>query len=160
LRSNFCPSDEQSLGIKSLIEKHESQLSSIKDEVERLKGYLAKMESCQAKSEELIVDLHATLAPIKRMPPEIMSEIFERCLVREDSRVLLPFTRRQTEAPLLLGRVCSAWHRISRATPQLWRDIYVNICDGRYSDELRRDARPVLQTWLKHSGGLTLNLVI
>ena len=67
---------------------------------------------------------------------------------------------RSKEAPLLLGRVCRSWRAIAHATPRLWRDIFVNVCDGRYSDELRRDALPVLQAWLAHSGALPLSLVI
>ncbi|KIJ64329.1 hypothetical protein HYDPIDRAFT_55452, partial [Hydnomerulius pinastri MD-312] len=157
--TNFSPSDDQSLGIKSLIKKQEHQLSNIKDEVERLKKSLTEMERCQAEAEGLLMNLHATLSPIKRMPPEIMSEIFERCLLPKDCPDWV-FKGRSDEAPLLLGRVCSSWRRISRATPQLWRDIHLNICDGRYSDELRIDTLPVLQTWLKHSGALPLNLAI
>ena len=67
---------------------------------------------------------------------------------------------RSKEAPLLLGRVCSSWRAIAHATPRLWRDIILNVCDGRYSDELRRDALPVLQKWLAHSGSLPLSLVV
>lgn len=118
------------------------------------------MERRQAHTKNILVKLHATLAPIKRLPPEILSEIFERCLDAKSSGMLFSVTARSKTAPLLLGRVCRSWRAIAHATPRLWRDIFVNVCDGRYSDELRRDALPVLQTWLAHSGSLPLDLVV
>lgn len=158
--SNTCPSPEASTSIKSLIEKHECQLVAIQDQVERFRNYLADLERRQVLTRDALVKLQATFAPIKRLPSEILSEIFERCLDARSSAVLFSWTARNKEAPLLLGRVCRSWRAIAHATPRLWRDIFVNVCDGRYSDELRRDALPVLRTWLAHSGSLPLNLVI
>lgn len=121
---------------------------------------LADMDRFEIQTKEALVKLYATLAPIKRLPPEILSEVFERCLDTMNSGVSLSITARNKEAPLLLARVCRSWRAIVHGTPRLWRDIFVNVCDGRYSDEIRRDALPVLQTWLEHSGGLPLNLVV
>ena len=149
-----------SVGIKTLIEEHELQLASIQVQVEHLKRRLADMEHRQAHTKDVLTKLHATLAPIKRLPPELLSEIFEYCLEAGGPRMLLSYSARSREAPLLLGRVCRSWRAIAHATPRLWRDIFVNVCDGRYSNELRRDAFPVLQTWIAHSGGLPLNLVV
>ncbi|KAH0834134.1 hypothetical protein J3R83DRAFT_11424 [Lanmaoa asiatica] len=159
-RSNACPSAETCAGIKSLIEEHECQLVALQDQSERLKRCLADMERRQVQTKDVLVKLHAMLAPIKRLPPEILSEIFERCLDGRHPGVLFSMTARNKDAPLLLGRVCRSWRAIAHATPSLWRDIFVNVCDGRYSDELRRDALPVLRTWLAHSGDLPLNLVL
>jgi hypothetical protein len=103
---------------------------------------------------------HAALAPITRLQPEVLSEIFEHCLDTENCGVVFSTVARNKEAPLLLGRVCRSWRAVAHATPRLWQDIFINVCDGRYSDELRRDALPVLQTWLAHSGGLPLSLVV
>lgn len=157
---NSCPSVEASSSIKTLIEEHEYQLAAIQDQVEHLKKHLADMEYRQVQTKDALVKLHATLAPIKRLPPELLSEIFEQCLDLGNSRVLFSVTARTKMAPLLLGRVCRSWRAIAHATPRLWRDIFVNICDGRYSDKLRKDALPVLQTWLARSGSLPLNLVV
>ncbi|KAF8555193.1 hypothetical protein OG21DRAFT_940335 [Imleria badia] len=160
LRSNGCPSTKACTDIQSLIEEHERQLVTLQDHVEHLKTCLADMERRQVYTKAVLVKLHTTLAPIKRLPPEILSEIFERCLNVKSSGMLFSMTARNKAAPLLLGRVCRSWRAIAHATPRLWRDIFVNVCDGRYSDELRRDALPVLQTWLAHSGSLPLNLVV
>ncbi|KAF8439930.1 hypothetical protein L210DRAFT_3645879 [Boletus edulis BED1] len=157
LRSNACPSTEACTDIHFLIDQHQRQLATIQDHVTRLKACLADMEGHQAHTEDTLVKLHAALAPIKRLPPELLSEIFEHCLDGSNA-VLFSGTARHSEAPLLLGRVCRSWRTVAHATPRLWRDIVVNVCDGRYSEELRRDALPVLQTWLAHSGSLPLKL--
>ncbi|KAG9310890.1 hypothetical protein JVU11DRAFT_8748 [Chiua virens] len=118
------------------------------------------MERYQVHTKDVLAKLHATLAPIKRVPPEVLSEIFEWCLDARDPRMHPSMSTSNKVAPLLLGRVCRMWRAVAHATPHLWQDVSINVCDTRYSDELRSDALPVLQTWLAHSGGLLLNLVV
>ena len=122
------------------------------------------MAHLEVHTQAVLVQLHATLAPIKRLPPEILAEIFEHCLdVPNDVRgcMHVAVTRaRSRAAPLLLGRVCRAWCVVAHGGPRLWRDVCVNVCEGRYSDALHRDALLVLQTWLARSGSLPLRLVV
>ena len=159
-RSNTYPSTEAYTDIKSLIKKHKHQLATIQDQIRRRETRLADLECRRAHTKDILAKLYAMLAPIKRLPPEILSEIFERCLGADRSGVLFSTMGRKKETPLLLGRVCRSWRAVAHATPRLWRDIFVSVCDGRYSDGLRRDALPVLRMWLAHSGNLPLNLVV
>ncbi|KII88530.1 hypothetical protein PLICRDRAFT_110279, partial [Plicaturopsis crispa FD-325 SS-3] len=55
----------------------------------------------------------ALLAPIRRCPPEILSEIF----FCASPPSFGPFSEK---APVMLGRVCALWRKVSLATPRLW----------------------------------------
>lgn len=64
------------------------------------------------------------LAPHKRLPLEIIRQIFLYCT---PCPVALP--PRRSEAPMLLCRVCSAWRTLALHTPELWRDIILYPSD-------------------------------
>ncbi|KAH7882727.1 hypothetical protein F5I97DRAFT_1931336 [Phlebopus sp. FC_14] len=116
--TNFCPTQVQFVGAKSLIEKQKCQLSTLEHEVARLQKQLADMEQRHASAEELLTNLKAVLAPIKRIPPEILSEIFEHCLPPNEPYDPFCFPRpRQTQAPSLSRQVLQTWIELSGALP-------------------------------------------
>lgn len=109
------------------------------------------------------VDAHRVLLlPVRRLPAEILQEIFIHCLPTEHNAV-----RSVTEPPLLLGRICRAWRTIALWTPQLWSSVHivipnhvtptmaekVGMLDRRYE---------LLKFWLARSGmcPLSISLVI
>lgn len=55
-----------------------------------------------------------------RLPPEIMQMIFASCLPDTRGAVM-----HASEAPLLLGRVCSRWRKIVEGTPEMWSRVHV-----------------------------------
>ncbi|KIM76328.1 hypothetical protein PILCRDRAFT_36243, partial [Piloderma croceum F 1598] len=60
--------------------------------------------------------LHTALvAPIRRLPPEVLSKIF----LRYNDENNVPYIR-LNKAPLLLGSMCSRWRTIALSTPRLW----------------------------------------
>jgi hypothetical protein len=63
------------------------------------------------------------IAPIWRLPSEILSQIFMHCH-RQDPRKKIA---RLNKAPLLLGSVCSTWRTIALATAQLWASLTLDI---------------------------------
>ncbi|KAF7348067.1 hypothetical protein MSAN_01759100 [Mycena sanguinolenta] len=65
-------------------------------------------------------ELNATLDPVARLPVEISSDIFARCI--PDS--LRP---NSSEAPILFLHICRIWRDIATSTPSLWTSI---SCDS------------------------------
>ena len=64
------------------------------------------------------------LHPLRRLPPEILIQIFHEC-VAEEVKVLrnqLPFST-VIQSPLILAGVCTQWRRIVLHNPRLWRYI-------------------------------------
>ncbi|KAJ6453416.1 hypothetical protein C8R47DRAFT_1204172 [Mycena vitilis] len=82
------------------------------------------------------------ISVVSAIPPEILSEIFLCCL---------PFrpTPSQTEAPLLLGRICANWRQIALTTPSLWREICL-------IEEPSRGLPSLLPVWLARARDCTL----
>ncbi|KAF8065406.1 hypothetical protein FPV67DRAFT_183441 [Lyophyllum atratum] len=57
------------------------------------------------------------LAPHKNLPSEVLSQIFLHCVPVNIARVL---PSKCSEAPWVLGHVCSSWRRISHNDHRLW----------------------------------------
>ncbi|KAJ7620664.1 hypothetical protein B0H17DRAFT_1113604 [Mycena rosella] len=87
--------------------------------------------------------------PVLKLPPEIVSEIFEHFLpgypefIPTDG-ILSPF---------LLCRICRQWRQIALSTPTLWRSIQID--DTESDDQLEH-----LKTWLARSGDCPLAISI
>ncbi|KAJ6543225.1 hypothetical protein DFH09DRAFT_1173715 [Mycena vulgaris] len=60
--------------------------------------------------------------PILTIPPEIISEIFRRCMSNLDDASDTASTSR---APLLFLRICRPWRVIALSTPMLWTEFNV-----------------------------------
>ncbi|KDQ27363.1 hypothetical protein PLEOSDRAFT_1026266, partial [Pleurotus ostreatus PC15] len=63
------------------------------------------------------------LAPIRRIPPEILAEIFVATI--DDTTLCDPLD--YDEMPWLLGRVCHSWRMVTESTPKLWSRIRVEL---------------------------------
>ncbi|KAK7001449.1 hypothetical protein R3P38DRAFT_3049181, partial [Favolaschia claudopus] len=105
------------------------------------------------------VDAHkALISPIRRMPPDILSEIFIACLPTHRNCVMSA-----TEPPVLLGRVCSSWRALSMETPRLWSSLHVVEVNqqfkgyGDISDKLTLRVE-TMKMWLMRSGQCPLSI--
>jgi hypothetical protein len=85
--------------------------------------------------------------PIHDLPPELLAQIFIRCLP------LFP-TLEATEAPLLLTHVCQKWRQIAIHCPSLWDSIYLPLSNYPLTE---RDLH-VGDLFLTRSGARLLNI--
>lgn len=118
----------------STIDVMQKQISRIDDEMRHLKHH--RQNILQAMDE-----LSSMLAPVRRVPGDILSEIFLLCRARAFD---------QTEAPLLLTQVCSRWRAVAISTQALWSSMIF----GSYF----QTSPELLHLWLMRSGGYPLNL--
>ncbi|KAH7924995.1 hypothetical protein BV22DRAFT_1034505 [Leucogyrophana mollusca] len=178
LTTNFVPNEFQTRDIQNLIEQKKKHVERIKISLEerqkelaavileaiRLQKVVSETEKSQAIVESLIAELRATSAPVKRMPPEVMSHVFEHCLPERCNSANDLYNRRGTRhlAPVLLGRVCSSWRTISQRSPHLWCDLSLAIRErGDVDDEYTHKVTiPKLLTWLRNSGSLPMSLLL
>lgn len=101
--------------VPAYIKEKIQQLKAHQETIEHLKNRIAiEREACHQLEKELEL-YHASVAPIRNCPPEILSMFFEY-YVAENPRLI----RR-----LLL--VCRLWHRIAINTPQFWTTIKVSF---------------------------------
>lgn len=120
----------------------------------------ADIESARSALKQLLVargrtydDLEAHRAlfsPIRRIPPELLGEIFFHCLPAET--YIRPSAK---EYPLLFTQISSTWRAVALATPALWTSLAVNL-----STESCTPALPLIHTWLARSGSCLLSFYI
>ncbi|PBK93466.1 hypothetical protein ARMGADRAFT_893044, partial [Armillaria gallica] len=58
----------------------------------------------------------ALISPVRRLPPEILAEIFGWVLESNH----WPLSLKLNKGPWFLGRICSQWRHVVNSTPRLW----------------------------------------
>ncbi|KAJ7437973.1 hypothetical protein B0H11DRAFT_1634368, partial [Mycena galericulata] len=93
-------------------------------EISRLRAQLEIVESDRAALQAHYIACHSFLAPIRRVPAEILTEIFAYCrhhFSTDESLDDEEAKSRLVQGPLLtLARVCFYWYSITMGTPALW----------------------------------------
>ncbi|KAJ7639219.1 hypothetical protein FB45DRAFT_1055377 [Roridomyces roridus] len=103
LASNDMPTDSQAADISSAIERARTDLISFQ------------------RSIEAFIQSHAAiLAPIRRVPNEILAELFAHCV-----DVTKPLDPLAGDA-WVISRVCRRWRAVALACPELWSHFAVS----------------------------------
>lgn len=113
-----------------------------------------------------IVSYRYQLAPIARLPLEILREIFMECLPTTDElvdalsderedRPLVP--HRANPIPAVLALVCKTWRIVSLGMPKLWSLLVANF---RISDEFSQAELQALRLGVERSDAAPLTLII
>lgn len=120
LHTNYCPSASEILDIKDLLTKPLARLSTLDAEIERLNSIICGLNDQRCALSEDIEAHRALISHFRRLPLGAMKEVFAHCLPTHRNAVMSV-----EEAPLLLGRVCSAWRSITLSTPRLWASLHI-----------------------------------
>ncbi|KAF7328750.1 F-box domain-containing protein [Mycena venus] len=127
-----------------------ARIQKLSSEIELQKKLLTKLEHDKFLAQR---QLNAVLDPVARLPLEISSEIFLRCLPPLPA-LNLPASgtrRRPHPLPILLLNICNAWTTIALSIPDLWTaiDIIFPCAEG---------FQEVLQTWLQRARNRPLSI--
>ncbi|KAJ7154901.1 hypothetical protein C8R43DRAFT_949866 [Mycena crocata] len=93
----------------------------------------------------------ALIAPVRRIPDDVVQDIFLACLPTHQNAVMS-----KNEAPLLLGRICSAWRALALATPRIWASLHIHLAFSIQREERMR----AITEWLERSAACPLSLSI
>ncbi|KAJ7118740.1 hypothetical protein C8R44DRAFT_181715 [Mycena epipterygia] len=106
----------------------------------------------------------AIIAPIRRVPPEVMAEIFMQlaeieadmgkhslALEFDDYIIGKPYMVRPRphRTPLIFGEICREWRTIALSSPRLWNTISLQCSTS--GANLQANIR-ICETWLKRPG--------
>ncbi|KAJ7512814.1 hypothetical protein B0H11DRAFT_2267867 [Mycena galericulata] len=132
LGTNYCPNDDEVLKIQTLLVEPTLRLKRLDDEITEMQNTINKLIK-ERESLGAYVQAHAALiSPTRRLPLDIIQEIFVACLPTHRNCVMSA-----SEAPVLLGRICSSWRTISLSTPRLWASLHIvdrELPSRHYSD--------------------------
>ncbi|KAH6911001.1 hypothetical protein BKA70DRAFT_1398666 [Coprinopsis sp. MPI-PUGE-AT-0042] len=116
LSTNYVPSDNETTAIQKLIEVVEPQIVSLDAEIEAMKQRRAVYAS-------FVADHRALISPIRRMPPDILRNVFSYCVPYDTPERSMQIS----SAPLLLTQICRHWRNLAIKTPTLWSTIFLRI---------------------------------
>jgi hypothetical protein len=127
-------------------------------EMARIKEVLTRISSRRKEICAEIEQHETLLSPVRRLPDELLSEIFIHCLPS------LPTFPESSEAltyqtPLLLAQICSRWRAVALATPAIWSDIRAFRVDP-WRTVRSKDIIALLKTFLRKSGRHPLSLAL
>ncbi|KAJ7698995.1 hypothetical protein B0H17DRAFT_926902, partial [Mycena rosella] len=115
LGTNYCPEDEEIAQIRVLLAEPANRLKSLDDEISKLQVALDRMKEERSRLGAYVEGHRALISLARRLPLDIIQEIFLACIPTHCNCFMSA-----TEAPVLLGRICSSWRSISLSTPRLW----------------------------------------
>ncbi|KAF9039382.1 hypothetical protein BJ165DRAFT_1531452 [Panaeolus papilionaceus] len=124
--SNFAPDDDETLKVQLAVREAESQLESLVDS-------RTPPSSVAAQLQKHIVSLRNALLAIRRLPSEILQEIFiqgietRQCAIPTEGNLDQTDQIDDTRWPWTLSQVSSRWRAAALATPQLWTFLPVLV---------------------------------
>ncbi|KAL1699046.1 hypothetical protein EV121DRAFT_284378 [Schizophyllum commune] len=124
----------------------ESQKQCIAQSTKELRAEIARLDALRL---ELIAQIdinNSILAPVSKLPNEIMTFIFDLALA--DVRV-----RDKNFGEPSLARVCRVWRTVALSTPQLWTEVNIPT-------DLEPPSKKVISTYMARSGQLPLHIFV
>ncbi|KAK7052821.1 hypothetical protein VNI00_004140 [Paramarasmius palmivorus] len=141
-----------------VILKEESDLHQrLGDEITHLRELTKTLEQEQVLLEQTMSERRAWLSPVRKLPPEILDQIFWQ-YVRSFKFALKVFRKQKQNhllaPPMLLSQVSSYWRMLVSSRPDLWSSISVDV----YTLEL--DLMTILPLYFQRAKETPLNLRI
>ncbi|KAF8894708.1 hypothetical protein BD779DRAFT_1669178 [Infundibulicybe gibba] len=155
--SNIVPTDIEVKRIKSLTVKTAADVKALEAEISRTQAHLQELICRREQLRGTMVAYETLVSPVRRMPPEVLQNIFVHCLPRRYP------VMHKSEAPVLLTQICSGWRNVALHTPELWSSLHI-VCPcftlrspSSSSPSFRLQCEAVRQ-WLGRSGTRPLRI--
>lgn len=133
-----------------IISLAEVVVQTIENRVEDLGAHISKLKLERDGKIVEIASLHNLIAPVRRLPPEILSEIFQLSLNQKS----LPDTGIVCRMFTLTG-ICVAWRNVIQATPQLWSRLSISVKKHFLGSDLGW-----VHDWITRCQGIALDLTL
>lgn len=144
----------------SEIDRSDEEIAAVERIMDRLwnkrEGLQRNREVLQTRSRHLA----AVMAPIKRLPIELLTQIFGMCMPyfeQNPRHVRISLAR---EVPLLVSHVGRHWRELVLSTPSLWTQISFSLRSTRTASQRVHNDIARMQHWLNYSGGVPLSVAI
>ncbi|KAK0237529.1 hypothetical protein EDD85DRAFT_936534 [Armillaria nabsnona] len=164
LRSNDAPIDADIKFLKGYIAGKQKLLKELNAHRAALSAAEKLLTTLLSTLKSDIAQYEKAVHPIRRLPPEVLSEIFLQCIdedgtENEASRFLdeAPLRPKSSldpsQCPWMLSKVCSKWRAISLSFSRLWSNIHLHVRDKKPRQFIR-----TLNLQLHRSGTHTLKV--
>ncbi|KAJ7646059.1 hypothetical protein DFH06DRAFT_1476634 [Mycena polygramma] len=130
LRSNTLPLEKS--GLLNVVDRALPELKRFNAEIARLQQRLAILISDRNELESYSDGCRSAFSPIRRLPTEVLAEIFGMCyppgegVIAETVTPVEEVDRVAKKYLLQISQVCSHWHSVVMETPMLWSTIILD----------------------------------
>lgn len=114
MSSSRCPSEDDIRMIRCAVAHDEQVIAALNSEINTIMAQLEQVRLRKMKHQENIQQYRSLITLARRIPPEILADIFELCAESG-----------WTRAPLVASHVCSAWRKATEYS-HVWSRIYVD----------------------------------
>ncbi|THU86027.1 hypothetical protein K435DRAFT_373591 [Dendrothele bispora CBS 962.96] len=158
--------DSERLTVSRTVEESDLEIQRYDTEIHRLRQTLSRLEKEQRAAIRSRDARKALLSPIRKLPIELLSEIFSWCSHAPDEDITKSYAvhRRKDEETyfvsvgiLNIASTCTLWRAVSMSRPSLWSDITIRL-DSLYDTAWGYRLVEVLESWLRYSGTSLLTL--
>ncbi|KAJ7058471.1 hypothetical protein C8F01DRAFT_291722 [Mycena amicta] len=129
LGTNYCPTDDEIHEINALLEAPSAQLLEFDAKIAELQKSMDSLIAQRSEVASFVAEHKALLAPIRRLPMEVLQAIFVACLPEERHPAMVA-----EDAPILLTRICTTWRQVALATPRLYTRFHVDSAFPQQND--------------------------
>ncbi|KAJ7111844.1 hypothetical protein C8R44DRAFT_711435 [Mycena epipterygia] len=159
LHTNAVPNDTECQTIHDLLVTPRKAVADLTQEIIRIQSTLDELTK---KREQLnqFIDAHlALVSPARRLPDDIVREIFEASLPAGQSAIMSG-----AEAPLLVCHISQGWRNLALSTPRLWASIHVvaprvsSLYEPATGSPKFHQINDAVKAWLTRSGSLSLSI--
>ncbi|KAJ6492553.1 hypothetical protein C8R47DRAFT_1070589 [Mycena vitilis] len=149
LESNEIPLEPDLPFLRDLVSNAQDRLDAFNAQIDSLHATLAQLTRRRDETAEYVRQHRAVISPLRRMPPELLCEIFELAWRNEDDE---DRTRTAVPPPWYLGHISRSWRDAAVPYAPLWCSISITFID------IDDHPLPMLETQLARSGNAPLNI--
>lgn len=133
----------------------QNTVSGLEHTISRLQAQIESLSARKASLEKLKLDYMRLASPVRRLPAELLQEIF--CHVPDDANRIFCFPRRahSRHPVLVLAMVCSLWRQHAISTGFLWSSFSIDL-DGRITTK----SLTFLDTLLERTRAYTISFAV
>ncbi|THU77795.1 hypothetical protein K435DRAFT_846052 [Dendrothele bispora CBS 962.96] len=149
LRANFGAYTSDITHVSQCLIDAEREAQLCDDEIQRLEADIVALRNQQQRIYRRIDRYRSLLAPIRKLPPEVLGRIF-RLICIENS------VAAEIDCPAVhLSHVCAGWRDLALSTPSLWSRISIDLFQSEHDPS---QVRLMLNTCLALSNPLPIFL--
>ncbi|KAJ7147741.1 hypothetical protein C8R43DRAFT_953093 [Mycena crocata] len=156
LNSNDAPLDSEDMEtFRSAVLTAQEHIARIDSQISRQREQLDRLEAQRNAVSNHLARNKSVLSPLRRIPPELLSEIFSWTLPS-----ILTARRRDklsvNDPPWILGHISSHWRAVAHSTPSLWSLVTVNYT-GSPDDPIGAYPLPMLEAQIGRAQTLKIH---
>ncbi|KIJ26211.1 hypothetical protein M422DRAFT_236622, partial [Sphaerobolus stellatus SS14] len=123
LGTDYVPNFLETQSIGEIMARYENTMRGMDAKLEELRNEMARIQDAKQQVQLKLHKLLGLLAPIRRLPPELLGQTFVHALLITPSwpnQDICVNDISSKTMPLVLLRVCKRWRRIALHTPRLF----------------------------------------